>query len=201
MKNIVAEFEDLYNDYQNASCLEERQVKVKLDEIRLCYDECGVEERTFADEIIKKFCYIIELINEHNDFKISTILAEDMPLQNYVANTSANCAKYQNACELLDDFNLYLLNTHKVSTAKDYVARIKTFAERYLQTIPRVWDMYNQENNSRYRDPILFTYKNLEVIIASFTTREADGSTNKQKNNLRSALRKLNDFKQKQETK
>ena len=45
-------------------------------------------------------------------------------------------------------------------------------------------------------EPIVFIYNNLELIIAKFKTTNNNGDTIKQRLNIRSALRKLNDFKQ-----
>ena len=104
---------------------------------------------------------------------------------------------FSDPLQLLNSFYKYLLIKYKKSTAKDYTARVKTFADKYLQTIPRMWESYRNHGG----DTILFTYKYLELIIASFETKNEAGETNKQRNNIRSALRKLNEFKQSIENK
>jgi hypothetical protein len=48
-------------------------------------------------------------------------------------------------------------------------------------------------------DPVVFTYENIERILATFKTRDDQGNIIKQNVNLRSALRKLNEFKQSQQ--
>ena len=48
----------------------------------------------------------------------------------------------------------------------------------------------------RGMNPVLFTYENLELILATFPTRDENGQIVKQRVNIRSALRKLNEFKQ-----
>ena len=45
-------------------------------------------------------------------------------------------------------------------------------------------------------DPVLFTFDHIERILATFKTRNDAGEILKQNVNLRSALRKLNEFKQ-----
>ena len=86
-------------------------------------------------------------------------------------------------------------------TIWDYVNRIKTFANKYLKeiypddVIP--WIMHDEVGEPfETFEPIVFIYNNLELIIAKFKTTTDDGETVKQRLNIRSALRKLNDFKQ-----
>ena len=82
------------------------------------------------------------------------------------------------------------------STIKDYAARIKTFAtarpeKQYLAYM----DLNGLLGDLRVEgDPILFTFEHIELILARFDTK-ADGQINKQKSNISSALRKLNQFK------
>ena len=77
------------------------------------------------------------------------------------------------------------------STLQDYVARIYTFANKYLS------ELYSREEiwSSGCQDDILFIYNNKEYILAKFNTKEENCETIKQRLNIRSALRKLNEFK------
>lgn len=86
-------------------------------------------------------------------------------------------------------------------TMWDYCNRIKTFAKKYLyeiypeESIPRV---IHSEDDDEYEsfEPIVFIYNNLELILAKMKTTNEKGETVKQRLNIRSALRKLNEFKQ-----
>ena len=84
-------------------------------------------------------------------------------------------------------------------TMWDYCNRIKTFAKRYLREIfpedciPSVIHGEEAEEYESY-EPVVFTYNNLEMILAKFKIGEGKGA--KQRLNIRSALRKLNEFKQ-----
>ena len=49
-------------------------------------------------------------------------------------------------------------------------------------------------------EPIVFIYNNLELIIAKMKTTDEEGKVVKQRLNIRSALRKLNEFKQRRKT-
>ena len=79
------------------------------------------------------------------------------------------------------------------STVKDYVARINTFTRRYMRDLPRTMELWLGQ--TRKIDPVVFTFLNIELILAEFETKNGDGSVNKQKSNIQSALRKLNEFK------
>lgn len=215
---LVDAFEDLYQEYIDAQTPEKRRIRLKLNEISMCYGECDMQERVFVDEITKKFCELIQMLREEKENEDEALRRNyATPPQNTFGFMTANAAPQRNAffrqpsyrgqmpyrtgAQLLEAFYDYFVSDgeHKESTVKDYAARIKTFAERYLQTIPRVWEMYLYEREQGTVDTILFTYVHLELIIASFDTKGENGETNKQKNNIRSALRKLNDFKRMQE--
>ncbi len=79
------------------------------------------------------------------------------------------------------------------STVKDYVARINTFTRRYMGDLPRTMELWTRQ--TRKIDPVVFAFLNIELILAEFETKNDDGSINKQKSNIQSALRKLNEFK------
>ena len=86
-------------------------------------------------------------------------------------------------------------------TMWDYCNRIKTFANKYLyeiypeDTIPYVIHGDDAEDYETF-EPIVFIYNNLELILAKMKTTNENGETVKQRLNIRSALRKLNEFKQ-----
>ena len=86
-------------------------------------------------------------------------------------------------------------------TMIDYCNRIKTFAKKYLyeiypeDSIPRIIHNEYDDDYETY-EPIVFTYNNLELILAKMKTTNENGETVKQRLNIRSALRKLNEFKQ-----
>ena len=198
----IDEFENLRRRYANPTTPEDKVVKMKLDEISKYYTECSPEESVFADEIIRAFCGIIDRLNMAHMLECHTL---NQVIENIQADTVSyigisNDIPYQSGEALIADFKEYFKNTsHTESTINDYLARIKTFTNRYLNTIPRVWEMYRREAGERKVDDVLFTYRNLELIIASFDTKNDAGETDKQKNNIRSALKKLNQFKRSRE--
>jgi hypothetical protein len=83
----------------------------------------------------------------------------------------------------------------------DYCNRIKTFSKKYLHEIypeDSIPSIIHGEYADEYEtyEPIVFTYNNLEHILAKMKTTNENGETVKQRLNIRSALRKLNEFKQ-----
>ena len=90
-------------------------------------------------------------------------------------------------------------------TMWDYCNRIKTFAKKYLyeiypeDSIPRIIHGEDADDYETY-EPIVFVYNNLELILAKMKTTNENGETIKQRLNIRSALRKLNEFKQEMES-
>ncbi len=216
---ITEKFDALFNEYKGATDIMGRRIKVKLKEIVNCYDECSLEEREFSNEIINKFCELLDLFEERNenerrsleyklyfneeDQKRNTWLpfsngdALRIAFYNYFRNEQKNKKEHERAqypeIQKLDD----LKGSNVNPTMRDYVARIQTFTKVYLWDMPRVKEILYQESTV---DLVLFTYKHLELILASFDTKEynlnGEKVINKQKNNIRSALRKLNQFKQ-----
>lgn len=90
-------------------------------------------------------------------------------------------------------------------TVWDYCNRIKTFAKKYLNEIfpdNMIPNVIHEEENEMFEtyEPIVFIYNNLELILAKMKTTNEKGDTIKQRLNIRSALRKLNDFKQENES-
>lgn len=190
---LIKEFEDLYSEYQNAESREERMIKLKLNEIAACYAECGIEEREFADAITKKFCEVISLVKEQG---IESHSIESDGIRGFMNNKlREEPLPYESGDNLLMAFYNHFAKEKTAATLKDYAARIQTFAfdkhNEYLYSIFTPDEVGNE-------DPILFTYRNIEYIIAKFDTKK-NGETSKQRLNIRSALRKLNDFKREKE--
>ena len=221
MRYIPAqEFGDILNKYKDATSRSERRIKLKLSEIDTCYRECGVEEREFADDIIKKFCELIKLLDEENEEDRQALIYkfEGMQGQDRWISSPKLTLPYETAEALLGAFYDRFKGTEELpyaqiskmsvkerkgcanSTLNDYVARIGTFVNSYLWDMPRVAEIWSQESVNAHIDPVLFTYTYLELILASFDTKNEDGTPNKQKVNIRSALRKLNEFKRELET-
>lgn len=195
----ITEFENLRRKYENPKTAEEKILKMKLDEINKYYNECSPEESLFADEIIRAFCNFIEKLEEAHMIECNILQTRIEELDTGIDDKVLEPIPYEKGDALLLDFYRYFAQAHKHSTINDYTARIKTFTNRYINTIPRVWEMYKRESLEKDIDSILFTYKNLELIIASFDTKNEKGETDKQKNNIRSALKKLNEFKRARE--
>lgn len=199
------EFKQLINEYKNASSSEDKLIKLKLEEIeKLCF-ECGREEYVFAKEIIIQFSRIVSLIKEQQKEK-----AFEKGAFNYTGFNGNR--RFQSGYELLGAFYDKFKKQEEISyfeiesfpfaseeekkrrtssTLLDYVARINTFAKRYLYEIFSL----NEIDSSNTPDDIIFIYENLEVILAKFSTKDEKGVSVKQRVNIRSALRKLNEFK------
>ena len=169
---LCREFEDLYDEYRSATSPEARQIRLKLQEISLCYGECAPLERRFADDIIKNFCELLEIMKENSALASVAFDANSPANHQYLALTQnpnqEEGGEYDDAQELLDEFYEYFLKHHKESTVKDYAARIKTFASRYLQTVPRVSEMYREACRIRPCNPVLFTYRQRAVTRRIF---------------------------------
>lgn len=207
---ITEKFDELFNKYSDASYIADRKIKVKLKEIIACQEECDSYEHQFTYEIIDKFCELISLIEDRNEDEKQILLLkyegnESVQKQNlssfvaYESNEEFNeedSFTYRKAATLLDDFYNSFIEKKSASTMKDYVARIKTFAcsNQYLNKMIRSGELGTKKLDI---DPILFTYKNIEIILAKFDTKDENGVVIKQRNNIRSALRLLNEFKQK----
>ena len=234
---VSKKFDELFNKYRNATCIEDRRIKVKLKEIIACYDECGLEEQGFTSEIIDKFCELIDLLEDRNEeerqalifkYDVSVNAANDNASKNFVSCQGNNAFggqkryPFENDDALMVAFYNHFRNEQKKklagektvyppierlddlkemkkvnSTMKDYVARMKTFANSYMYEIPRIEELWKEEPDQI--NATLFIYRHLELILASFNTRDEDGSINKQKGNIQSALRKLNEFKRDRE--
>lgn len=201
---VSRKFDELFDKYRNATCIEDRRIKVKLKEIIACFDECDPAEQEFTSDIIDKFCEMIKLIEERNeDERQAIIFKYDAPCntsggryESFVPcyNNREQQKAYRTADELLTVFYNSFIEKKSASTMKDYVARVRTFAysERYLGKMLQSGELGISEI---YTDPVLFTYENIEIILARFNTKDENGVSIKQKNNIRSALRMLNEFK------
>ena len=203
---VTKKFDDFFNEFQNSSSTIDRKIKVKLKEIIACHEECTLEEKEFTNEIIDKFCELIDLIEErnndvHNDlaFEYRTFNGKPVGASENFLTVLDEKIKYTSPENLLDDFYDYFIKTKTESTMKDYVARIRTFAYsgRYLDELIESGAIGFITIND---DPVLFTYKNIEIILARFNTKNTNGTSIKQRLNIRSALRMLNEFKKYKES-
>ena len=217
MKHIFYEdFDNLLSDYRNPVTREDKLIKHKLDSIVALYDNCTVEEREFADEITLEFSRIIALLKKQHKQEIFDLTHKETP----VNNVQESPFEYDR--EVLEAFYDYFkgnyelayweIENHKFEsneerrqkvnlTMWDYCNRIKTFSNKYLfeiysaESIPHIIHGDNAEEFESF-EPIVFVYNNLELIIAKIKTTDENGKVVKQRLNIRSALRKLNEFKQ-----
>ncbi|MBQ8768670.1 MAG: hypothetical protein IJZ15_03345 [Oscillospiraceae bacterium] len=197
-----SDFNSLQRKYADAKSPDDMDIKRSLDVIRRLFDMCDESEYYYAEVITRHFCRIIHTI-------------EKKAVQNAPQPRPApaeRAPRYQSALHLMRDFYNYYRKPGHVDyqqignalergrkdlvnpTIKDYVARIYTFSgPKYLGKMfdPQALDGM---------DPVLFTYENIERILATFKTRDDRGEILRQNVNIRSALRKLNEFKQAQKT-
>lgn len=230
MKHIFYEdFGILLSDYKEATTREDKLIKHRLDSIVALYDACELKEREFADEITLEFSRIIALLKNQHRKQIIELTEKIEEMQSGKANNQFmgvsrfnDDSRYEWDYEVLGDFYDYFKGDYPLYywqisgyefkdaeerkklvnlTIFDYVNRIKTFANKYLQeiypddVIPRVMHDEPGEPCETF-EPIVFIYNNLELIIAKMKTTDEKGKVVKQRLNIRSALRKLNDFKQ-----
>ena len=197
---LLEELDNLVNEYKNATTRTDRLIKRRLDAIVNCYEECSVEEREFADEITIEFCRLISIMKEQHQKELVE-LSNDRDNLNYSQENdllrfkeyTREKTSFYNGTELLEAFYNHFIKTESSLTLTDYKARINTFANKYLDDMLR--------KDLEYRDPVLFIYDNIEYILAIFKTTDENGKSIKQLVNIRSALRKLNDFKHKEDIK
>lgn len=222
-------YEDFYkllNDYSNPVTREDKLIKHRLDSIIALYENCSVEEREFADEITLEFSRIIALLKKQYKQEILDIsknAAFNGNCLSYTKDTKESVFEYDR--EVLEAFYNYFKGNYELSyweienckfannderkekvnlTIWDYCNRIKTFSNKYLyeiypiDSIPCVIHGDDAEEFETL-EPIVFVYNNLELIIAKIKTTDEEGRVVKQRLNIRSALRKLNEFKQETE--
>ncbi len=205
------EFETLYAQYENSREPEDRVISMRLKAIVDYYMECEPEEATFAHEITEAFSSLILLLQEQHEKTLQQADCTPVAYSNTMAwlGNRQQDVYYEPVEDLVRDFYNYFKKEEEVDyldidlalvsgkkelvnpTMKDYVARIYTFAKKYLH------EMYTPQELGNMH-PVLFTYYHIEQILATFKTRDAQGEIIKQRVNIRSALRKLNQFKQAQ---
>lgn len=202
---------ELIDDFKNPSCKEEEIIKEKLTIIQSLYSE----NNGSSYKIINEFCDIYTYIKKINNDHINKIANEyENKFQNHIENKSSfitqsqNAKKYINADILLHDFYNFWKKEDELPyneirymsvierknyvnpTLFDYVARIKSFAKSYVNEICDE-SILPDDLNER----ILFVYNNIEVIVSNFKIKDENNNISKQRQNTRSALRKLNEFK------
>lgn len=198
-----AEFNALQQKYANAKSPEELEIKRSLDVIAKLFKMCDESEYYYAEVITRHFCRVVNTIEKKNK---KTVSFDSQPQSTLPDRTM----RYPSADDLMRDFYNHYKKPEQADyreignalehgqkdlvnpTMKDYVARIYTFSgPKYLG---KMFDLQAQPDV----DPVLFTFENIELILATFKTRDAQGNILRQNVNLRSALRKLNEFKQSQ---
>lgn len=195
-----SDFNLLQQKYAQPQTPEDKEIKRSLDVIAKLFNMCDESEFYYAEVITRHFCRIVHTIERKKP--VST--------EQSAPNPAVFSSRYPSAHDLMRDFyNHYKKPEHvdydEISAAleagrkhlvnptiKDYVARIYTF------TTPKYLGKLYPQQALEGLDPVLFTYENIEQILATFKTRDPQGEIIKQNVNIRSALRKLNDFKQSQ---
>jgi len=173
-------------------------MKIKIENIiSLCSSRNPDEER-FANELSIEFCRLIDLIKERYENEITFMSYEYDTKLNELESDASKFVSHQkekipfaNSIALEEAFFRYFIEQgYSELTVKDYFARVKTLSKKYISEIYSETEIPNNAD-----ERILFVYDNIEYIIAKFDVKEE-----KQRFNIRSALRKLNDFKCAQET-
>ena len=233
---FYVDFYNLIREYAEPVTREDKLIKHKLDSIVALYDNCGVEEKQFADEITLEFSRIIALLkNQHRQelmelsqkYQKSCNRSENLSTSYIPLHRQAGDDVYEYDYEVLNDFydhfkregdnqlsywqiEGYEFESEEDRRAKvnltmlDYCNRIKTFAKKYLyeiypeNSIPRIIHGEYADDYETF-EPIVFIYNNIELIIAKMKTTNEEGKTIKQRLNIRSALKKMNEFKQENE--
>lgn len=183
--------------YAAAESKEDIYIKKTLEDVARLFTLCDQSEYYYADMITRNFCRVIEMLEKkHQKEKNAADLSRLHKQSQFPSDWDLMCAFYNHFKEedQLDYRELRVVDAQQKarvnSTLKDYVARIYTFSgPKYLGRMFRPEEL-------RGMNPVLFTYENLELILATFPTRDENGQIVKQRVNIRSALRKLNEFKQ-----
>lgn len=215
------ELDELIREYSNSTAKEDIIIKLKLEGIRSIIANCGDDEMIFANEITAEFCRLIRMLQDNKRAEVASVeraLTDRFQVNNQHSfmTLAIDRKSYEYGWEVQEAFYdffrdkekypagyLRVLNT-PVSERKgivcltlmDYISRIKSFAkydlaEMYpLNAIPNNLD-----------DRFVFIYDNIESIIASYDASSDDETDKKRRMNMRSALRKLNDFKYGRRTK
>ena len=217
-------FSKLLEEYKEPITREDKLIKHKLDSIVALYDSCSEEEKAFVEEIALEFSRIIVLLKNQHRQEMMELSHKYQEAENRQKSSSVayiplhrqdESGFYEYDGEVLGAFYDYFkrpganqLSYWQIEgyefenedqrkalvnlTMWDYCNRIKTFAKKYLHEI------YPNDNYESHQ-PIVFVYNNLELILAKMKTTDETGNTVKQRLNIRSALRKFNEFKQARE--
>lgn len=208
----------LREKYASASSKEGLYIKRMVEDTIALLNLCDRDEYSYANMITRNFCRIIEITEklhakEMREAKENSVqfMQKGQPLHGWISTPQLRDSQFRNGEALLCAFYNHYKEPGQVDymeigraleagrkdlvnpTMKDYAARINTFSgPKYLGEMldPRQLDGM---------DPVLFTYENIELILATFKTRDENGEIVKQRVNIRSALRRLNEFKQQQE--
>ena len=191
-----SDFNLLQQKYASAKTPEDLDIKRSLDVIAKLFQMCDESENYYAEVITRHFCRIVHIIEKRKTAQ-QTAPSPAVPPSLYQSDRDLMRAFYNHykTPEQVDynDIGTALEQGRKDlinPTIRDYVSRIYTFSgPKYLGK------MFDAQALSNI-DPVLFTYENIELILATFKTRDDRGNIIKQNVNLRSALRKLNQFKQ-----
>lgn len=190
-----SDLDNLLQKYAEAETKEDVYIKRTLENVAAQFAVCDEVQGYYANVVTRDFCRIIEMITKQQKAAPANVTAQ-------------HNVRYQKASDLARDFYNYYRQDGQVDylevpamlengrrdlvnpTMKDYVARIYTFSgKKYLGEMFSAQELGDQ-------DPVLFVYDNIELILATFKTRDEQGEIVKQRVNIRSALRKLNEFKQ-----
>lgn len=169
----------LIEKYGQRNTIKERKIELKLKYIKELYGECGeTEEMHLFSEIVENFCEIIDSLQPVDQEKIDAI-----PWMPYEFSFTD---EFRSDEEFFEVFRIYFRNRHAESTITDYINRIKTFRNNYAMGYMK--DFYGDE----------FCYDNVEMghiydsiehILATFKPKT------KTEQNMYSALKKLNEYK------
>lgn len=187
-ENLKSEFYELFKKYINANDFNSEldlEIKRKIYDLLKCYDSCCLK---YEKNLNDRFYDLITLLKKES-------CEHDVSFE----KTFKNCCYSDDFNSLLNKFYNYCIEVKRISdlTATDYQKKIRTFisSPQYLKKM--IYSgVLGEVNSMDNLEKILFD--NLEIIIARFYVKNFDegNSINKHKNNLRSALRALNDFKQ-----
>ena len=197
-----SDFNALQQKYASAKTPEDMDIKRSLDVIAKLFTMCDESEFYYAEVITRHFCRIINTMEKQKkaapaapqphpalpDSPLQYQSASDLMRAFYNHYKKPGQVNYQEIANALEQGRKDLINP----TIKDYVARIYTFSgPKYLGKLfdPQVLDGVDLGGRRIIKK---------ELILATFKTRDDRGEIIKQNVNLRSALRKLNEFKQAQ---
>ena len=201
----------LLENYEHTATKEEMYIKRLLEDSVKQLERCGSDEYFYADGITRNFCRVIELMERRHAKEMAESKPELAQTTQYISEHNMelrrNAAQFHCGEDLMQAFYNYFKKPEQVDyfeiglayengrkdlvnpTMKDYVARIYTFSgPKYLG------EMFDSQQLAG-KEPVLFTYENIELILATFKTRDESGEIVKQRVNIRSALRRLNEFK------